>query len=177
MQEYVTSFELLLVGGIAAAICFALCCVVLSIQPKKPGWIMITPAPLHWSAITLSAALFLFIGYIWLFVGSSRPDGASQMRIAFWLSVIFGAGSVVAAFQTMRIMRSALSLRGNEIAFRKAGDQMLLRCSEVIFGERRWGGEIRFGFGDGTILDVDPYAHNADRLIERLADQLAVPPR
>ncbi|MCE2830013.1 MAG: hypothetical protein LW742_09750 [Sphingomonadales bacterium] len=135
---------------------------------------MITPAPLHWSAIILSAALFLFIGYIWLFVGSSRPDGASQMRIAFWLSVIFGAGSVVAAFQTMRIMRSVLSLRGNEIAFQKTGDQILLRCSDVIFGERRWGGEIRFGFDDGTILDVDPYARNADRLIERLADQLAV---
>lgn len=97
------------------------------------------------------------------------------MRIAFWLSVIFGAGSVVAAFQTMRIMRSVLSLRGNEIAFQKAGGQILLRCSDVIFGERRWGGEIRFGFGDGTILDVDPYARNADRLIERLADQLAVP--
>ena len=96
------------------------------------------------------------------------------MRIAFWLSVIFGAGSVVAAFQTMRVMRSVLSLRGNEIAFQKAGDQILLRCSDVIFGERRWGGEIRFGFGDGTILDVDPYARNADRLIERLADQLAV---
>ena len=138
---------------------------------------MVTPAPLHWSAIILSAALFLFIGYIWLFVGSSRPDGASQMRIAFWLSVIFGAGSVVAAFQTMRIMRSVLSLRGNEIAFQKAGGQILLRCSDVIFGERRWGGEIRFGFGDGTILDVDPYARNADRLIERLADQLAVPRR
>ena len=177
MQEYVTSFELLLVGGIAAAICFALCCVVLSIQPKKPGWIMITPAPLHWSAIILSAALFLFIGYIWLFVGSSRSDGASQMRIAFWLSVIFGAGSVVAAFQTIRIMRNALSLRGNEIAFQKAGDQILLRCSDVVSGGRRWGGEISFRFADGNILDVDPYAHNADRLIERLAEQLAVPRR
>lgn len=174
MQHYVTSLELFWVGGLAAAICVALCCLILSIPPKKPGWIMVTPAPLHWSAIILSAALFLFIGYIWLFVGSSRPDGTSQMRIAFWLSVIFGAGSVVAAFQTIRIMRSALSLRGNEIAFQKAGGQILLRCSDVIFGERRWGGEIRFGFGDGTILDVDPYALNADRLIERLADQLAV---
>ncbi|MEN9393217.1 MAG: hypothetical protein RLZZ104_1560 [Pseudomonadota bacterium] len=174
MQHYVTSLELFWVGGLAAAICVALCCLILSIPPKKPGWIMVTPAPLHWSAIILSAALFLFIGYIWLFVGSSRPDGTSQMRIAFWLSVIFGAGSVVAAFQTIRIMRSALSLRGNEIAFQKAGDQILLRCSDVIFGERRWGGEIRFGFDDGTILDVDPYALNADRLIERLADQLAV---
>ena len=174
MQHYVTSLELFLVCGLAAAICIALCCLILSIPPKKPGWIMVTPAPLHWSAIILSAALFLFIGYIWLFVGSSRPDGASQMRIAFWLSVIFGTGSVVAAFQTMRIMRSVLSLRGNEIAFQKAGGQILLRCSDVMFGERRWGGEIRFGFGDGTILDVDPYARNADRLIERLADQLAV---
>ncbi len=177
MQHYVTSLELFWVGGLAAAICVALCCLILSIPPKKPGWIMVTPAPLHWSAIILSAALFLFIGYIWLFVGSSRSDGTSQMRIAFWLSVIFGAGSVVAAFQTMRIMRSVLSLRGNEIAFQKAGGQILLRCSDVIFGERRWGGEIRFGFGDGTILDVDPYARNADRLIERLADQLAVPRR
>ncbi|MFM2021814.1 MAG: hypothetical protein RJB02_1522, partial [Pseudomonadota bacterium] len=150
MQHYVTSLELFWVGGLAAAICVALCCLILSIPPKKPGWIMVTPAPLHWSAIILSAALFLFIGYIWLFVGSSRPDGTSQMRIAFWLSVIFGAGSVVAAFQTMRIMRSVLSLRGNEIAFQKAGDQILLRCSDVIFGERRWGGEIRFGFDDGT---------------------------
>jgi hypothetical protein len=174
MQDYVTSHELFLVGGIAAAICLALCSVLFSIQPKKPGWIMIKPAALHWSAIILSAMLFLFIGYIWLFVGSSRPDGASQMRIAFWLSVIFGAGSVVAALQTLRIMRSDLSLRGNDIAFRKTGAQILLHCSDVVAGERRWGGEIRFRFGDGTILDVDPYAYNADRLIERLGEQLTV---
>lgn len=176
MQHYVTLFDLGLLGAIASALVLMLAKVLLSVPPKRPGWTMVMPAPLHWTAILLSAALFLLIGYVWLFIGSSRADGMAQMRIAFWLCAIFGTGGVIAAYQTMRIMKKSLCFRGGEIMFRNAGEEQRAAISDAVSGERRWGGEFRFRFGDGTILDVDPYARNADRLIDRFAEQLGLAP-
>lgn len=174
MQNYVTSFDLGLIGAIASALALMLVSVLLSMPPKRPGWTMVMPAPLHWTAILLSGALFMFIGSIWLFVGSSRADGAAQMQIAYWLCVTFGTGGVIAGWQTMRIARRALGFRASELVFRNAGQERKMRMSDVVSGERRWGGEIRVRFSDGTVLDVDPYARNADRLIDRLAEQLGL---
>jgi len=177
MQHYVTTLDLAFLGTTASALTLMFAHLAVAFPGQKPGWTMIMPAPLHWAAILLCTALFFFIGYMWLFVGSSRADGAAQMRIAFWLCAIFGTGGVIASFQTLRIMQKSLGFRGGDIAFRTAGRARQIQMADAISGERRWGGEIRFRFGDGTVLDVDPYARNADRLIERMAEQLGVTPR
>ena len=147
---------------------------------KFPGWRQIKPGPMHWTAALLSAALFIFMSWIWLFVGSSRPDGAQQMRILFWLIVAFGSGSIVAAASIHAISRRAVRWRGRTIAYASnGGDAVARRTFGDIAGMRTGITGVHIQFKDGSSVVVDPYAVGGAELLESITDHItpnALPP-
>ena len=102
---------------LAAGVVAALGAASATSQPDHRGWHVIAPSPMHWTALWLSAALSGFMTYIYLFVGSTRPDGAHQMQVLFWLIVVFGLGTIVSAVSIRLVRRSAVRWRGATIAF------------------------------------------------------------
>jgi hypothetical protein len=133
------------------------------------GWRQIRPGAMHWTGFGLSAALALFMGYIWLFVGSNRPDGAAQMRILFWLILFFAGGSILMGWAIVQIRQAGIEWRGTVIALRRPKGVRLKHGFEDITSVRRdWLGRVAIGFVDGTRVHLDTYATGADQLIDGL---------
>ena len=91
-----------------------------SVAAGTHGWRHIRPGAMHWTGFCLSAAIALFMGYIWIFVGSTRPDGAAQMRILLWLILFFAGGSVLMGWAILQIRRAGIEWRGSVIACRQS---------------------------------------------------------
>lgn len=58
------------------------------------GWRRLSPSAMNWAGLVLSFGLTGFMLYIWLFVGSSRPDGAFQMKVLLGL-IVAGTASTL----------------------------------------------------------------------------------
>ncbi len=140
-----------------------------STSPGTHGWLQIRPGAMHWTGFSLSAALALFMGYIWIFVGSTRPDGAAQMRILFWLILFFAGGSILMGWAIVQIRQAGIEWRGTVIALRRPKGVRLKHGFEDITSVRRdWLGRVAIGFVGGTRVHLDTYATGADQLIEAL---------
>jgi hypothetical protein len=140
-----------------------------SVAPGTLGWRPIRPSAMHWTGFILSAGLALFMAYIWLFVGSSRPDGAQQMRILFWLILFFAGGSVLMGWATLQIRRAGIEWRGSIIAlYRPKGACLKLSFDDIMSVRRDWLGRVVIRFADGTGTHLDRYAKGAEELIDAL---------
>ena len=140
-----------------------------SVAPGTHGWRHIRPGAMHWTGFGLSAALALFMGYIWIFVGSTRPDGAAQMRILFWLILFFAGGSVLMGWAILQIRRAGIEWRGSVIACRQSdGARRKHGFDDVACTHRDWLGRLVIRFADGTQTKLDTYATGADQLIDAL---------
>lgn len=127
---------------------------------------------MHWTGLWLSAALAGFMTYIYLFVGSTRPDGAQQIKILFWLIVAFGSGAIISAICIRLIRLSAVRWRGATITFAGyKGDETQQLADVVRLGGSLFGRMI-VAFRDGTTLRLDPYASGAADLIEKISGTL-----
>lgn len=133
------------------------------------GWRQIRPGAMHWTGFGLSATLALFMAYIWLFVGSSRPDGAAQMRILFWLILFFAGGSVLMGWAIHQARRAGIEWRGTIIALRGPSGVRLKYGFDVITSVRRdWMGRVILHFADGLRAPLDTYATGAAQLLDAL---------
>lgn len=140
-----------------------------SVAPGTHGWRQIWPSAMHWTGLILCGGLALFMGYIWLFVGSTRPDGAAQMRILFWLILFFAGGSVLMGWAILQIRQAGIEWRGTVIALRRAKGVRLKHGFEDITSVRRdWLGRVAIRFADGTGVQLDTYAAGAEELIDAL---------
>lgn len=157
---------------IAAVVVAALGAASAISQPDRRGWRSITPSPMHWTGLWLSAALSGFMTYIYLFVGSSRPDAAHEMKVLFWLIVAFGLGAIVAAVAIRRVRRSALRWRGAAIAFTGDKGEETSQLSDVVRLEGTMFGSVIVRFRDGAALPLDPYATGTEELIEKISSML-----
>lgn len=157
---------------LAAGVVAALAAASATSQPDRRGWRSITPSPMHWSSLWLSAALAGFMAYIYLFVGSTRPDAEHQMKVLFWLIVAFGLGAIVSAIAIRLVRRSAIGWCGATITFAGAkGDETQQLTDVVALGGSLFGRAI-VAFRDGTTLRLDPYASGAAELIETISGML-----
>ncbi len=59
------------------------------VQMDEQGWSSITLGPWGYAVATGAAAFSLVLFYIWLFVGSSRADAATQMLACLLLALAF----------------------------------------------------------------------------------------
>ena len=170
VQDYVTwpSAAALVLPNLAAAL------LMLwrgSAPPLKAGWCHVTPGVAFWLGGIGSLLLSSLIAWVWLFVGSSRADGDSQLRVAWWLSMVFGLGSLWSAWRIFVVDRMALRWRGNRIAWNQFGQSIereitgVTSLSGVLLGDR-----TRIVFDNGHVLEVDVAAARANELIDIVAE-------
>lgn len=166
-------FPRLLVMALAGAVVLALAAASAQARPDHRGWRAIRPGPMHWTALILSAGLTCLLAYVWLFVGSSRPDAERQMNILFWLIVAFGGGGLIAGWSILAIGRRATRWRGQTIVFAGPDGETTRAFADVEALASSPLGSMRIIFRDGVRLVVDPYAKGASELLDKLAEFLA----
>ncbi len=168
MQDHVTPSGILLLAGPAV---LALLLIVLSLSlfraKAHAGWRCVTPGVGYWTAAVLCLALAGGIGWVWGFVGSAREDADFQMRVAWWLSVLFGLGAVFSGLRIVSLHRLDLRWRGESLRWSGSGDVPMrsleiLRTNMLGFAEARFQG--------GHVLAIDRAAAQADQLVEKLED-------
>ena len=157
---------------LAALVVAALGVASATAQPDQRGWRSITPSAMHWTGLWLGAALTGFMAYIYLFVGSTRPEGPHQMKVLFWLIVAFGLGTVISSISIWLVRRGAVRWRGSTITFAdRTGNETQHLMDVVRLGGTPFG-RVIVAFRDGTTLRLDPYASGAAELIEKIAGRL-----
>jgi hypothetical protein len=134
----------------------------------KRGWRLIAPSAMHWTGILLGAALTLLMGYVRLFVGSTRPDADTQMTILTWLIVAFALCTILTAWSMITIRRQAIRWRGMRLVYNRRGEERQVDLSTVSRIGHDLLGRAVLRFADGTVLRLDSYARGARELIEAL---------
>lgn len=139
--------------------------------PDIRGWRMVKPGPIYSVGMWLGTGLTAFMSYIWLFVGSDRPDGAQQMQILFWLILAFGGGTIIVIWQGLQVRRLGLRWRGDQMAWRAGGKEVSRRFGDVARLEMTLLGAVTIRFADGTRLKLDPNASHAMAMIDALCGE------
>ena len=161
----------ILAGASGAVMAAALGWLASAGSKQAAGWGKIRPGAMHWTGLVLSAGLAALMAYVVRFVGSSRADGATQMQILGWLTLLFAAGAVLSLLQMRRIVHAAISWRGGAVRFRAPGSGETERpIAEIMSLEENRTGWFVATFGDGATLRIDPYARGADALLQRISD-------
>jgi hypothetical protein len=131
------------------------------------GWRRLTPGPMEWTALILSFGLTLLFLYVYLFVGSSRADAASQMFILKFLIAGFAIGTAIAFFGSF-----ASEIRWNDEAieqrrlFRKTST---IRWNELAnVGIDPFIGHVRLVSRDGDVVRFSTYQNGAEALRQML---------
>ncbi len=127
---------------------------------------------MHWTGVGLGTGLTLLFAYIWLFVGSTRPDAERQMNILFWLIVAFGSMTIVVGFEIRAIVRSAIRWRGETLSFATRNGPQTLLLSQAAAMRVQPLGRVIVTFDDGAIVKIDPYAQGAETLIEDITGRI-----
>lgn len=130
------------------------------------GWRYLSPSPLHWFGLVLCLGLTSLMLYVWLFVGSSRADADTQMKILLGLVVLGGAGSLY-----MLTTCLAVRIRWNsERIERWLGPKLVasILFSDIAGATALPGDMLRIRTKDGDALAVDPTLNGADDLLEAL---------
>ncbi|RPH70452.1 MAG: hypothetical protein EHM74_04930 [Hyphomicrobiales bacterium] len=122
----------------------------------------------YWVALLLSLALSVLIAWVWAFVGSSRVDGAFQMRVAWWLALIFGCGAAFAGQRIFRLYRQALRWRGDVLTWNGSGGHVAMRS--LVSLQTSVFGFAQARFAGGRSLSVDLAAAGSSDLIEKIED-------
>lgn len=153
-----------------------------SLDNKGPrdakGWRQLKPGASYAFAIIGGVLMTLFLAYIWLFVGSSRADGESQMRILFWMIMAFGGGTLITAFQYRAARRAAIRWRGDRLVWNgKGGVEYSRKIGDAVAVEHRWLGPVYLVFADGLKLRIDPYTMHATALMQAVGEWLNPPER
>lgn len=136
---------------------------------EKAGWRHIVPSPMHWAGLILGGGLVLLMGWVRLFVGSSRADNGQQMTILGWLIAAFALGTVAVAVSIIGIRRTSVRTRGTQLVWRAGGLDQAANLDDLREIKGDWLGAIVFKFADGRRLRVDPHARGAAQLIEAAA--------
>ena len=137
--------------------------------PQVKGWRHLNPGPLYWTGVILGSGLSLLMGYVRLFVGSTRPDAETQMNILTGLIIAFGGLTIATAIQLVQLKRQSMRWRGNAIVHSTGKGEVKRYLEDITNVYKRPFGHIVITFSDGTSLRLDPYATNASELLERIA--------
>ena len=127
---------------------------------------------MHWTGIVLGAGLAGLMLYVWLFVGSSRPDAESQMTILFCLICAFGSVTVIVGRQTWLITKRDVRWRGQTIKFAAQPMDEARNLNDVAAVKLTPWGAFALQFRDGTRIKLDANARGAQQLIDVVSSDL-----
>jgi hypothetical protein len=165
----------IVIGLVSALVVFALTTWGPKSAPDQRGWRSLKPGGMYVVAIGGGVLLTLFMAYNWLFVGSSRSDAESQMRILFWLIMAFGGGTLITLLQYGQARRSSMRWRGDALHWRgKGGAEHHRKLSDAVGLRKAFMGPFFIVFGDGAEARIDPYTSNALVLIQKVANRLSL---
>ena len=135
---------------------------------ERDGWRVLTPGVGEWFVIALLLSLTGLFLYVFYFVGSSRPDAATQM---FWLQVLIVAFTAMSALATWSMFVSFT--RWNDDGVEQ--DTLFIGRRSVRFDDvvawrgEDWMGNCYIVAANGTRMRI-PAMHNGVReLFEELA--------
>lgn len=121
---------------------------------------------MHWKASIGLIAFSLVIFWIWLFVGSDKPDAEQEMQMAYWMAVAFAlGGSYLAHYITVLKMQNTRWLDREILRNDRKGNVCSYSMADFVSFKRNWKSEIDVCFSDGQVLSVDPYTKNADMFL------------
>jgi Ni/Fe-hydrogenase subunit HybB-like protein len=129
----------------------------------REGWHYLTPSAMEWFALIGSFALTALMLWVYHFVGSARPDAASQMLILKCLIAAFAAGTGLVFFTSF-----ACELRWNDRTIEQR--RLLLGAKALQFADIVAGGmnpltqAVWIAAADGTVIRFSPYANGAESL-------------
>ena len=172
MQDYVTALPFGLLLAAHASALAALGALLVTPAPVFRGWRVVGPGGTHWFCFVGSWVFGAVISWVWLFVGSARSDAEFQMRVAFWLSVIFTAAGAGTGFYAVWLRRTALRWRGSVIRWRQSGRDVEQKFADFDAIHRGLDGRLHIRFADQTILKLDWHARNAEDLLVRFSETL-----
>jgi hypothetical protein len=132
----------------------------------RGDWHHLTPSPMEWFALIGCVALGVLCLCIFFFVGSGRPDAASQMTVLKWLIVAFTLGSAVVFYGSF-----ASDVRWNDEQIeqhRLFGPKVIIRWADLAGVETAWDQSIRLFSRHGGVISFSPYQNGAAALAARI---------
>jgi hypothetical protein len=143
-------------------------------RPEDPaGWYILEPGIMYTFAISSSTVLTLIFGYIWLFVGSSLPDRDTHMLALCGLTLASAITALLAFYQRIQAKRSAVRWREDVICWLdKRGIENKRNLSSAVELRSSFMGPVFIVFDDGIEARIDPYTHNANKLIHKVSSRL-----
>ena len=171
LSSHVTTTPLIILGLTHAAAAFALVQVLRSRRTINSGWRNVGPSGMHWFCFAGVWAISGFISWIWVFVGSSRADADTQMLWALALALFFAAGAAWGGLHVASLRRTSLRWRGAQIRWEMKGASHAEEMTNITRAKRRPSGALRLTFADGSRLDLDIHARNADAFLASISER------
>jgi len=140
----------------------------------RDGWRYLTPGPMVWTGLVLGIALTGLLSYVYLFVGSARPDAEFQMKVLLGLTVSFNLVTILIAYSTVveEVRWNETEIQRRTWLFsRRAMTWPQLAAFSIEMSGYWWirsyhGPKIRFS----------PYSNGFDQLVRKIADNLPTDP-
>jgi len=171
LQPHVTMPPLIILCLTHLAAAYALFQVLRSRRTAAAGWRAVGPSAMHWFCFAGVWALSAFISWIWIFVGSSRPDADTQMMWALALALSFTIGAAWGGLHVANLRRTSLRWRGAQIRWEAKGATQAQEMTNIASARRRANGALRLTFADGSVFDLDIHARNADAFLASISER------
>jgi hypothetical protein len=156
-----------LVGAIAAAVLGYLTIRSHAHAVKdEDGWKSLRPSFMVHFAFFGSFAFSSLMAWIYLFVGSSRPDAARQELLMLLLGGAFGAGALWTLWSYYLM---TVRWKGSKLQFGRFGRIQEKRVQEIATKRYvAWRSEYSVEFDDGARLIFSPYQKGGLELARKL---------
>jgi hypothetical protein len=162
--------ELLVIAAAVMTVQALLCRLQRRNASIRDGWRYLTPGPMVWTGLVLSIGLTGLLSYVYLFVGSARPDAEFQMKMLLGLTVSFNLVTILIAYSTVveEVRWNETEIQRRTWLFsRRAMTWPQLAAFSIEMSGYWWirsyhGPKIRFS----------PYSNGFDQLVRKIADNL-----
>lgn len=136
-------------------------------QPRQePVGKSVGLAPAWRIGIAFGAGFAALLVYIFNFIGSSRPDAATQMTILWGLMATFSLGNTLLVWGAMTLVKPNIRWHGDSLSFTLRDGSRVTRDLVEIVGFRGSNEQIiNFQFRDGLTLGISRYANNLGAML------------
>lgn len=129
-------------------------------------WHHLTPSLMEWFALVGCFALTCLFLYIFFFVGSGRPDAASQMTVLKWLIVAFTLGTALVFYGSFS---SDIRWNDEQIEQRRLfRPAVVMRWADLAGVEIGWDESVRLLSRRGGVISFSPYQNGAASLARKI---------
>ena len=162
--------ELLVIAAAVMTVQALLCRLQRRNASIRDGWRYLTPGPMVWTGLVLSIGLTGLLSYVYLFVGSARPDAEFQMKVLLGLTVSFNLVTILIAYSTV-----VEEVRWNETEIQRRTwlfSRRAMTWPQLAAFSIEMSGYWWIRFYHGPKIRFSPYSNGFDQLVRKIADNL-----